>query len=261
MSHEDHEKNRIAWNEMARVHFKHPGYRVKEFLNGASTLHSIEVAELGDVNGKSMLHLCCQFGLDTLSWARLGARVTGVDISDQSIELARQLVTESGIEGRFVRSDIMDLIGKIDDKFDIVFQSYGTHCWIEDLHRWAQVVAHYLQPNGIFYIIDFHPITMLFEDEVTSYFEKGPYRYQGEADYCDKSYIVKHERVEWQHKMSDIVNALIESGLTIEQFNEFDMTVDPLHDDWIKRDGYYYPPERPARYPLMFSIKARKHTQ
>lgn len=261
MPHDDHEKNRIAWNEMATVHFRHPGYRVKEFLAGESTLHPIELNELGDVEGKSLLHLFCQFGLDTLSWARMGATVTGVDISDQSIEYANQLVKQSGIAGRFLRSDVMDLIGKIDDKFDIVFQSYGTHCWIEDLNQWARVAAHYLKPQGVFYIVDFHPITMLFEDEVTSYFEKGPYRYRNEADYCDKKYFVKNERVEWQHKMSDIIGVLIRSGLTIESFKEYDMNVDPLKDDWVKKGGYYYPPEGPSRYPLMFSIRARKLTE
>ncbi len=261
MPHNDHEKNRVAWNEMAQVHFKHPGYRVKEFLAGASTLHPIELAELGDVKGKSLLHLFCQFGLDTLSWARMGATVTGVDISDQSFEYANQLVKQSGIEGRFVRSDVMDLIGKIDDKFDIVFQSYGTHCWIEDLNRWAQVVAHFLKPQGIFYIVDFHPIALLWEEDVISYFKKGPYRYKGDTDYCDRDYIVKSEKVEWLHKLSDIINALIGSGLTIELFNEYDMSADPGHDGWVKKDGYYYPPEGPSRYPLMFSLRARKLTK
>jgi len=261
MPHEDHEKNRAAWNEMAEVHFRHPGYRVKEFLQGASTLHPIEIAELGDVSGKTLLHLFCQFGLDTLSWARLGARVTGVDISDHSIELANRLVTDSGIEGRFLRSDVMDLIGKIDDRFDIVFQSYGTHCWVEDINRWAQVVAHYLKPQGTFYIIDFHPIASLWLEEDISYFEKGPYRYTGDTDYCDKDYIIKNEKVEWEHKLSDIINALIDAGLTIEKIGEYAMSADPGHDGWLKKDGYYYPPDGPSRYPLMFSIRARKLTQ
>lgn len=257
-SHPDHEKNRIAWNEMAEVHYRHPDYKVKEFLNGACTLHRIELEELGDVTGKTMLHLCCQFGLDTLSWARRGAIVTGVDISDVSIELAKELSEESGLPARFIRSDLLNLDGKLDEKFDIVFQSYGTHCWISDIKQWGRVVASRLRPGGVFYIVDFHPMGWVFEEEVASYFKKEPERYTDHPDYCDKSYRIKNELVEWQHTLSDIVNALIKAGLTIEFLNEFDKSVDQRHDDWTKKDGYFYSPEGPSRYPLMFSLRAVK---
>ena len=259
MPHKDHEKNRIAWNEMVEVHYHHVGYRVKEFLEGASTLKSIELEELGDVSGKSLLHLFCQFGLDTLSWEREGADVTGVDISDASIKYAGLLIEKTGLKGKFIRCDVLDLIGKIDRKFDIVFQSYGTHCWIEDIEKWAKVVAHYLKPNGIFYIADFHPVATVLLDDDTAYFKKGPYRYTDSPDYCDTSYTIKNELVEWQHKFSDMVNVLIRAGLTIESLNEFDKSVDPGHEGWIKKGTYYYPPEGFSRYPLMFSIKARKN--
>ncbi len=258
MPDRDHEINRIAWNEMVEVHFKHPGYKVKEFLDGQRTLHSIEIEEIGDARGKSLLHLFCQFGLDTLSWARLGAVVTGVDISDKSIEYANLLAAKAGIPAAFVRSDVLDLSGKIDSAFDIVFQSYGTHCWISDLKTWAGVVAHYLKPGGLFYIVDFHPILSVVLEEDVSYFKKGPYRYKDSPDYCDKDYRIRSELVEWEHKLSDIINALIEAGLAIERVEEYDKTVDPGHEGWVKREGYYYPPDGPTRYPLMFSIKARK---
>lgn len=261
MPDKDHEINRIAWNEMVEVHFKHPGYRVKEFLDGQQMLHSIEIEEVGDVEGKSLLHLFCQFGLDTLSWARQGATVTGVDISDKSIEYANLLAEKVGIRATFIRSDVVDLIGKIDAAFDIVFQSYGTLCWISDLESWARVVAHYLKPGGLFYIVDLHPIlSVVLEDEV-SYFKRGPYRYKDSPDYCDKEYRIKNELVEWEHKLSDIINVLIEAGLTVEKVNEFDKTVDPGNEGWIKREGYYYPPDGPSRYPLMFSIRVRKPAQ
>jgi SAM-dependent methyltransferase len=258
MVNQDNEKNRVAWNEMARVHFDHPDYRVKEFLEGQSTLKSIEIEELGDVSGKSLLHLFCQFGLDTLSWARKGAIVTGVDISDISIELAENLTGQSGLTARWVRTDVLELRDKLEEKFDIVFQSYGTHHWIEDLRKWAGVVSHSLNPGGRFYMVDLHPVMIPWLESDVSYFRKGPYLYSNEVDYCNKDYIVKSEHVEWQHKLADIVNALIDSGLTIEFLNEFDKCCYPRERDWYEEDGYYYPPEGPTRFPQLFSLSARK---
>ncbi|MEW6411420.1 MAG: class I SAM-dependent methyltransferase [Candidatus Zixiibacteriota bacterium] len=258
MPHEDHEKNRTAWNEMAEVHYKHPDYRVREFLDGAITLHPIELRELGDVTGKTLLHLFCQFGLDTLSWARMGAAVTGVDISDTSIEYANILAKKANLAAKFVRSDVLDLEGKLDETFDIVFQSYGTHCWIHDVERWAEVVAGHLKPGGVFYIVDFHPVGAVWLDDDTAYFKKGPYRVAGQPDYCDREYIIKNELVEWQHKLADIVNAFIKAGLTIEFLNEYEGSIDAREKNWIEKDGYYYPPEGSSPYPLTFSLKAIK---
>ncbi|NOY87849.1 MAG: class I SAM-dependent methyltransferase [FCB group bacterium] len=261
MTHQDHEKNRTAWNEMVEIHFRHPDYKVKEFLQGASTLKSIELTELGEVKGKSLLHLMCQFGLDTLSWARLGAQVTGVDISDKSIAYAKMLAEQTGLEADFIRADILDLKGRIDNKFDIVYQSYGTLCWLSDLDKWAEVVAYYLRPGGVLHLIDFHPIAVPWEEKDVSYFKKGPYRYTNNVDYCDKDYIIKNELVEWQHKLSDIINAVIDAGLTVIHLNEFDKSCSPKERDWYEKDGYYYPPSGPPRYPLMFSLKAQKRNK
>ncbi|HKK20229.1 MAG TPA: class I SAM-dependent methyltransferase [candidate division Zixibacteria bacterium] len=258
MANQDNEKNRVAWNEMAGVHFDHPDYRVKEFLEGRSTLKSIEIEELGDVSEKSLLHLFCQFGLDTLSWARRDAIVTGVDISDTSIELAENLTRQSGLRARWVRTDVLDLRDKLDEKFDIVFQSYGTHHWIEDLNKWAEIVSHFLKPGGRLYMVDLHPIMGPWLESDVSYFKKGPYLYSNEVDYCNKDYIVRSEHVEWQHKLADIVSALIDTGLTIEYLHEFDKCCYPRERDWYEKDGYYYPPEGPTRFPQLFSLSGRK---
>ncbi len=258
MSLPEHEKNRIAWNEMTDVHFNHPNYKVKEFLEGANSLKSIELEEVGDVKGKHLLHLQCQFGLDTLSWARNGAVVTGVDISDRSIECANSIKEKSGLQATFVRSDVLDLAGKIDHKFDIVFQSHGTHCWISDLGKWAKIVSDHLKPGGFFYIVDFHPIAPVFEEENFSYFNKGPYRYRNEPDYCDKDYMIQSETVEWQHTLADIINPLIAVGLQIEFVHEFIECAYAKTKDWYKKDGWYYPPGGPPNYPQMFSLRARR---
>jgi SAM-dependent methyltransferase len=258
MSHPDHEQNRVAWNEMADIHYAHPWYRVKEFLDGWCSLKEIELSEIGDVAGKSLLHLMCQFGMDSLSWARRGASVTGVDISDRSIELANKLKAEAGLEAEFIRTDLFNLAEKLKKKFDIVFQSYGTHHSISDLERWSEIVTHFLKPGGIFYIVDIHPILPALEEGDVSYFKRGPYRYSHGEDYADKDYIVKSELVEWQHKLSDIINAVIEAGLKIEMVNEFDKCCYQRFRGWVEKDGFYYPPDGPPRHPLMFSLKARK---
>ena len=259
MPHPDHEKNRAAWNEMAGIHYDHPDYRTKEFIAGASKLMKLEREALGDVRGKQLLHLMCQFGLDTLSWAREGAVVTGVDISDESIRRAEQLKREAKLEGTFIRSDILDLIGVIDRKFDFVFQSYGTYMWLSDLGRWGKVVGHYLKPGGVFFIADTHPARSMFYDPPISYFATAPDRATGVPDYCDREYRIKNELVEWQHPLSEIINALIDAGLTIEHLGEYNKMYYAEEADWVRGpDGYWTPPSGPTPYPLMFSLKARK---
>ena len=259
MPHPDHEKNRIAWNEMVPVHYSHPDYRIKEFLAGESRLKPIERAALGDVRGKHLLHLMCQFGLDTLSWAREGAHVTGVDISDESIRRAEQLRREAGLEATFIRSDVLDLIGAIDHKFDIVFQSHGTHYWISDIARWGEVVANHLRPGGTFFLVDGHPAQVLFYDPPMAYFAPEPERTIGAPDYCDRDYRIKNELVEWQHPLSSILNALINAGLTIDHVGEYNKSFYQEKADWRPvGDGYWTPPTGPAPYPLMFSVQATK---
>lgn len=259
MPHPEHEKNRQAWNEMVEVHWKHPDYYVKEFLEGRSSLKRIELEMLGDVHGKHLLHLMCQFGMDTLSWAREGAIVTGVDISDRSIHYAEVLRQKAGLQGDFVRSDVLDLIGVIDKKFDIVFQSHGTLCWLSDLRRWAEVIAHYLKPGGTYLVIDGHPISWLFLQPKVSYFATEPERSFETPDYCDRSYRVRSEQVEWQHKTSDIINALIGAGLVIERFEEYNFSYYPEEEGWVPVDDHYWrPPSGLTDYPLMMSIKATK---
>jgi SAM-dependent methyltransferase len=258
MPHPDHEQNRRTWNEIVPLHVTHPSYLTQHLLRGGSSLKSIELAELGDVRSKTLLHLMCQFGLDTLSWARLGAKVTGVDISDKSIEYARELAIEAGIDATFIRSDLFDLIGTLDDKFDIVFQSYGTYMWLSDMMQWARVIAHLLKPGGTFLIVDEHPCSILFQETELNYFSKEPERLTDTPDYADTSYIVKGEKVEWQHTLSEIFNALIDAGLTIERFQEFDFGYYQVKNDWYQKGEFWYPPTGPTPYPLLMAIRARK---
>lgn len=261
MPHPDHEKNRHAWNQMVDLHVNHPEYLTQQVIDGGSSLKHLELDALGDVRGKSLLHLMCQFGLDTLSWARQGAIVTGVDISERSVEVANEIKVKAGLpEAEFVRSDILDLIGKIDRKFDIVYQSYGTHMWLSDIKRWAEVVAHYLKPGGRFFIVDEHPANVLFLiDPPMDYFADEPERTINPRDYCETDTQVDGEHVEWQHKLSDIVNALIDAGLTIEKLGEYNYGYYKAQADWVPLgNGYWTPSGGFTIFPIMLSVLARK---
>ena len=259
MARADHEANRDAWNKMVGLHVDHPEYRTQEVIDGGSSLKRIELEALGDVKGKHLLHLQCQFGLDTLSWARQGAIVTGIDIADESIRQANIIKTKAELEATFVRSDVLDLIGVIDQKFDVVFQSYGCHMWISDIFQWARVVSHYLSPGGVFFAIDEHPANVLFLEDDIGYFDTEPLRTKNPPDYCETDTQIDGEHVEFQHPVSDIVNALIDAGLQIERLDEFNHGYYQREKDWYRDDDHYwYPPEGPTRYPLMLSVKARK---
>lgn len=140
--------NRTLWNAWTLLHEKSEEYDLAGFRGGRCALKPVELAELGDIEGKSMLHLQCHFGLDTLSWARRGVRVTGVDLSDDAIRLARSLSSELGIPADFIRSDLGDLHLVLDEKFDIVFTSYGVLPWLPDIRAWGETVARFLVPGG-----------------------------------------------------------------------------------------------------------------
>lgn len=228
------EANRRHWDEITPVHAASGFYDVASFKAGKSKLKPVELEELGDVRGKTLLHLQCHFGLDTLSWAREGAAVTGIDFSEQAIEMARALAEETGIEARFVVSDIYALPDNLDEQFDIVFTSYGALCWLPDITRWAQVSAHFVRPSGTFYVAEFHPFSQIFDDEpeVTDLHVRYPYfpladpmRFVDAGDYAEPSAdITNNVTYEWPHPVSEVLTALINAGLRIEFLHEFPTT-------------------------------------
>jgi SAM-dependent methyltransferase len=263
------EANRRHWDEIVPIHAGSEFYDVASFKAGKSKLKPVELEEVGDVRGRTMLHLQCHFGLDTLSWAREGAIVTGADFSEQAIETARALAAETGVEARFVVSDLYRLPENLDGQFDIVFTSYGAIYWLPDIRRWAQVAAHFVRPGGTFYIAEFHPFAWVFDDEpdVTDlhvrypYFQTGePVRFEIEGTYADRTAAVEHRvTYSWPHPLGDIVTALIDAGLRIEFLHEFPFSTyqflpftEQVSDHVVrltKHDGCV---------PLLFSIKATK---
>jgi SAM-dependent methyltransferase len=160
--------NRALWNEWTPIHVRSAFYDVDGWRSGRRDLLPLLVDEVGDVAGKDLLHLQCHFGLDTLSWARRGARATGVDFSERAIEQARDLAAATGLDARFVVSDVVELPASLEGDFDVVFTSLGVLSWLPDVPRWAEVVAHFVRPGGFFYIAEAHPFAWAFDDEDTA---------------------------------------------------------------------------------------------
>jgi len=256
--------NRELWNNWAEINYKTREYDVKGFLKGRKALYPIELKALGNVKGKSLLHLQCHFGQDTLSWARLGARATGVDFSAKAIGMARDLNERLKLDAKFIRSDVYDLPKKLNKKFDIVFTSYGVLCWLYDLDKWGKVISGFLKKGGIFFISEFHPFMILFDEEYKKisypYFKgKKPIEEICKGSYADRKSNFIHKSYEWPYPLSDVINALVSNGLRIERMEEYPFTVWNYYRDMKKgKDGYWRLKDQKNTIPLMFSIKATK---
>lgn len=262
-------RNRALWNELTKIHVEPSGYYdIAGFKAGGLSLRTIEREEVGDVRGKTLLHLQCHFGLDTLSWARLGAKVTGVDFSEQAIEHARQLAADCGLDARFVCADIDELAGGLGETFDIVFTSYGTTIWLPELDRWASLIARSVRPGGMFYIVDGHPFSMCLSNEddpavlavAKPYFHAPePVEMEADRDYAVHSATASLPSYEWSHGLGEIVTALARAGLRIEFLHEF-----PYCDgEYLKNmrqdaNGWWWMKDEKIRIPHSFSIKATR---
>lgn len=256
--------NRSLWDGWARLHFSSPFYDVEGFRAGKSSLCPVEVEEVGEVEGKTLLHLQCHFGLDTLSWARRGAVVTGVDFSEEAIALARALSAELGIPATFLCANVYDLPQLLPRQFDVVFTSYGVLGWLPDLDRWAEVVAHHLRPGGTFYMVEFHPVLgMLDEDGETlayPYFPQAePLKSEARGSYAVPDAEFTATAYEWPHSLGEVVTALLQAGLRLEFLHEFAYStcgcwpflqeVEP--GKWVWKG-------RTNQFPHMFSVRATR---
>jgi 2-polyprenyl-3-methyl-5-hydroxy-6-metoxy-1,4-benzoquinol methylase len=257
------EENKEAWNKRTVVHKDSAFYDVASFKAGKSTLNKIDLEEVGDVRGKSLLHLQCHFGMDTLSWAREGAVVTGIDLSDEAIKYAQQLSTELNIPAEFICCNVYDLKGHLDRKFDIVFTSYGVVGWLPDLEKWASIISHFLKPGGSFHLIEFHPVVWMFDDEFKEI--KYPYHNaaiiteQSSGTYTDRNAAIQYAEHSWNHSLSEVINALISHGLQIDHLNEFPYSYYDCFNNVIQgEDGYWRVKGLENKIPIMYSINATK---
>jgi SAM-dependent methyltransferase len=260
--------NQALWNAWTPFHVASKFYDVEGFKAGRETLDAIELAGPGDVRGKSLLHLQCHFGMDTLSWARRGATVTGADFSAEAIKAARALASEMGIAATFVHSNLYDLSQHLEGQFDVVFTSHGVLGWLPDLAGWARVIAHFLKPGGRFSIVEVHPFVLMFDDrrEDTELRLLYPYFHQPKPLQVEEkgSYAVPEAPVQgvacyWFHSLADIIGALLRAGLHLESFAEYPFMAWAFFP-WMERraeGGWQLPPGKEG-IPLMFSLTATK---
>ncbi|MDW5443273.1 class I SAM-dependent methyltransferase [Polaromonas sp. SM01] len=281
MSNEIYEANRRSWNAATVAHNSHKGDQAAFFREGGSTLFPEELTLLGDVNGLRLLHLQCNAGQDSLSLARHGAQVTGVDISDEAIAFARRLSAEAALPASFERAEVVQWLGLAaaqGQRFDRVFASYGALCWLADLGAWARGIAGVLAPGGCFVLVEFHPFAMHLDENWQpryDYFDKAPVGESGVGDYVADSldglapdgdregvqdFVNPHPSFEFFWGLGDVVTALASAGLAVEQLREY-----PYANGWRGFEGMRDIGGRRmaqsagvARMPLMYGLSARQ---
>ena len=259
--------NRELWNQWTVEHENSQFYDLEGFRSGKDRLRSIELTELGNVAGKTLLHLQCHFGMDTLAWARLGAVVTGVDLSEKSIDLARSLSQELSIPARFICTDIYELPFVLAEQFDIVFTSYGVLHWLRDLKRWGQLIVHYLKPAGTFYIVEDHPFFRIFTTEAETrlkvanpyFYSEIPEKVEMTGSYASDDKSGTATFYIWNHSLGEVLNSLISAGLQIEFLHEFPYAARAKFPFMVKGpDGWWRLPEEYGLIPFLFSLRAHK---
>ena len=257
------EINRQLWNSRTDAHLASDFYNLAGFLQGHSSLNGIELELLGDVAGKSILHLQCHFGQDSISLARMGAQVTGADLSDNAIHQASELAAKAGADARFVCCDIYDLPLHLDEQFDIVFTSYGTIGWLPDLEKWAGVVSHFLKPGGRFVFVEFHPVVWMFDGEFRTvayrYFNSGPIVETESGTYADRDADIQQQSVGWNHSISEVVNNLIGQGLIIRSLDEFDYSPYNVFSGGVEEEPKKFRVAHLGdKIPMVYSVVAEK---
>jgi 2-polyprenyl-3-methyl-5-hydroxy-6-metoxy-1,4-benzoquinol methylase len=257
------EINTALWDERTKHHVTSAFYDMEGFLKGNSSLKDIELALLGDVKGKSILHLQCHFGQDSLSLARMGAKVTGVDISPAAIEKAREINTQLGLDAEFIVSDVYDSPTHLDKQFDIVFTTYGTIGWMPDMNKWAGVISHFLKLGGKLVFAEFHPAVWMFDNDFTyvqyPYFNKEVIIENEEGTYADTGAPMKLESVGWNHDLGEVLQALIDSELNITHFKEYDYSpYECLKNMVAIGGGNYHIKGMEGKLPLVYSVVAVK---
>jgi SAM-dependent methyltransferase len=273
-----HQDNRRSWNSATKAHNSHKGDQAAFLRSGGSTLFPEELALLGDIAGRRLVHLQCNAGQDTLSLAALGADATGVDISDEAVSFATTLSADAGIPATFVRSDLFDWFEQADaDRFDIAFCSYGTLGWLSDLGPWGAGIAKVLRPGGRFVIVEFHPVWGMFDDDwrlADPYWmvDTGHVSWDdGVGDYVAEA---REGLVPWGYQegmaevpdpapchmfpwgMSDVIGALLAAGLRLDVFREYPWSNGFAHGHGVRElpGRRFAPPADVPAFPLMYGL-------
>ncbi|MEZ4853348.1 class I SAM-dependent methyltransferase [Flavobacterium sp.] len=256
-------RNKQAWNNKVPVHITSEFYDQKSFISGKNSLPNIDLNLLGDVSNLSILHLQCHFGQDTLSLARMGAQVTGIDLSDKAIDTAKKLNDELQLNAQFVCCNVYDTRNYIKQQFDIVYTSYGTIGWLPDLDRWAKVIVDSLKPGGKFIFVEFHPVIWMFDDDFT----KIQYHYHNEkpiietftGTYAQKDAEIQTDYVGWNHSLAEVISSLLKQGLEIKSFEEYDYSpYNCFNKTFEFEKGKFRIKGFENKLPMLYSITAIK---
>lgn len=255
--------NRALWDERTRHHVASSFYDMAGFMAGKNSLTEIELPLLGDITGKKVLHLQCHFGQDTLSMARMGAKVTGIDLSEVAIAQAKAINAEMGLDAEFLVSDVYALPENLQGDFDMVFTTYGTIGWLPDMKKWADVVAHFLKPGGKFVFAEFHPAVWMFDNDFTyvqyPYFNKEVIVEEEEGTYADTSAPMKLQSVGWNHDLGEVLQSLINAGMIIEHFSEYDYSPYNCLKNMVETSpGRFVIKGMEGKLPLVYSLVATK---
>jgi 2-polyprenyl-3-methyl-5-hydroxy-6-metoxy-1,4-benzoquinol methylase len=253
------EINKKLWNNKTDVHIQSDFYYIPGFLKGATSLKPIELSLLGEIRGKRILHLQCHFGQDSISLARMGAEVTGVDFSERAIDQAILLSEKTKTNIRFINADVYKLSEIINEQFDIIFTSYGVLGWLPDMKKWSQVVNHFLSPGGKLILVEFHPVVWMFDDNIShiqySYFNKEAIVETTSGTYADKSAPLNNLSISWNHGLGEVITALTGQNLKVIDFKEYDYSPYNCLSRLIERDpGKFHFEHLPEKIPIVYSL-------
>ena len=257
------EKNRALWNHWASLHPHSAFYNNASFIEDPQSLHSIERNVLPNLKGKSVLHLQCHFGQDTISLANLGAtHVVGLDFSPEAIRQAEKLNTACSTQVTFVESDVLQILPHLENTFDVVFASYGVVGWHPSAKAWMDAAFSYLKPGGSLVLVDFHPVLWILDEEFKeikyTYFNTGVIIEDRAGSYAapEANQMVNYT---WNHSISDLILPIVdhpERSLTF--FGESDWSPYALFEYTEKAPGQNQINGKEGFYPLVYAIRARK---
>lgn len=269
------ETNRANWDERVAPHLI--AYGTDNFTADPAALSDVVRTDYElmapylpheSVEGLRLVHLQCHIGTDTLSWARLGADVTGIDFSSKAISAARKLADNAGLDATFIEATVDDAADYANSRFDVVYTGIGAITWLADLEKWATTVFRLLKPGGLFFIRDGHPMLYSVDDERTDgqlvltspYFSgHGPLRFDEGTTYADDAVQLNNVTTyEWPHSLSEIIQPLLSVGLELLSFQEHAVIPWKALPSMVPSHHGFELPGGAERLPLTFSLAARR---
>ena len=259
--------NKNAWNQKVCFDITSDYYNIKGFKDGKNSLYPLDIQLLGNIKGKRILHLQSYLGLDSISLSRMGAKVTAVDFCTKAINFAQSLSKDLDVDTKFICSNIYNIGNLVLEQFDIIYMSYGAICWLPDIDKLIKKVKTFLKPNGEFVLVDFHPLAISFdllrEESIKySYFNQKdiPIEIHRKGTYADLNAPIETTEFNWNHSIDEIINGFTKNNFTINKFNEYPfLPMDGFPNLELGNDGYYHVVNSHNKYPLLFSIKAKKN--